>query len=201
MPGRPNEDVPPGLVEAHRVVLTEDRLLLRLNLLTLIPLAISVFAMLIWAFVVSGYRAAVPPGPDIPWWLALILSLLVLPLHELVHAIFILGSGHRPRLGIKLDKGVLYATADNALFTRNQYLAVALSPLIIISIAGAASLLVLSSGWWWTVALGVILNAGGAIGDLWAAYTVRLCPAASLVRDTADGFIVYSPSAQTGKST
>ncbi|MFN8378008.1 MAG: DUF3267 domain-containing protein [Anaerolineae bacterium] len=187
----PVRELPPGWAETRRVVLTEDQLLLRLNLWSLVPLAISAIAMLIWAFIVSSTHATAPAGPDIPWWLAIILSLLVLPLHELVHAILILGVGHRPRMGMKLDKGVLYATADNALFTRNQYLAVALSPFIVISVAGAASLLVLPSGWWWTVALAVILNAGGAIGDLWVSAQVIQAPATALVRDTEDGFVLY----------
>lgn len=187
----PIQDVPHGWQEVRRVVLTEDRLLLRLNLWALVPLAISTLAMLGWAVAAGRWRAPVPPGPEIPWWLTLVLALLVLPLHELVHAVLILSVGHRPRLGIKLDKGVLYATADQALFTRNQYLAVALSPLIVISLAGAASLLLLSSGWWWTVALAVILNAGGAIGDLWVSAQILRAPASALVRDTEDGYVLY----------
>lgn len=187
----PIRELPPGCRETRRVVLTDDRLLMKLNLWALAPLAISALAMLVWAFAVNLMRAPVPAGPDIPWWLAVILSLLVLPLHELVHAAFILGVGHQPRLGIKLDKGVLYATADNALFTRNQYLAVALSPLVALSITGAASLLVLPFGWWWTVTLAVILNAAGAIGDIWVSAQVRRAPASALVRDTEDGYVLY----------
>jgi hypothetical protein len=187
----PIRALPPGYRETRRVVLTDDRLLLRLNLWGFVPLAVSALAMLAWATVAGSFLAPVPPGPDVPWWLSLILALLVLPLHELVHAALILAVGHRPRLGVKLDKGVLYATADQALFTRNQYLAVALSPLIVISLLGALGLLVLSSGWWWTVGLAVALNAGGAIGDLWVSAQIARAPSSALVRDTEDGYVLY----------
>jgi hypothetical protein len=184
--------LPEGWQETRRAVLTDDRLLARLNLLALIPLALASILMFGWAVLAYSLRAPVPPGPDIPWGLALVLALLgVLPIHELIHAAFIRGIGHAPRLGFKWDKGVLYATADQALFTRNQYLLVALSPLVFISAAGALSLLVLPLGWWWTMALAVVFNAGGAIGDLWVSAQVWHKPASALVRDTEDGFILY----------
>lgn len=200
VPERPIDDVPPGWVEVRRVVLTEDRLLLRLNLLALIPLAVTAVVLLGW-MVLRSASAPTDAGPDVPFWLTLIIIVLVLPLHELIHGAAILGCGHRPRFGMILSKGVLYATADDALFTRRQYIVVALAPLAVISALGLLLIGVLSTGWWWPIALAVIVNNGSAIGDLWAAYTVRPYPAASLVRDTADGFIVYSPSVQTGKST
>jgi len=200
LPGRPIDDVPPGWVEVRRVVLTEDRLLLRLNLLALIPLALTAVVLFGWAALHSA-SAPADAGPDVPFWLTLIIIVLVLPLHELIHGAAILGCGYRPRFGMMLSKGVLYATADDALFTRRQYIVVALAPLVVISLLGVLLIGLLPTGWWWTIALAVIMNNGSAIGDLWAAYIVRPYPAASLVRDTADGFIIYSPSAQTGKST
>ncbi|HYO88406.1 MAG TPA: DUF3267 domain-containing protein [Candidatus Limnocylindrales bacterium] len=183
--------LPEGWHEASRTVLTDEKLLLRLSALALIPLVVSGAAMLIVALLVLSSHPQHATGPDVPWWASLLLALLVLPLHELVHAAAILLVGHRPRLGIKLDKGVLYATADQALFTRNQYLAVALSPLVVLSLAGACTLLVLPTGWWWTAGLAVMLNASGAIGDLWASAQVRVLPRSALVRDTEDGFIIY----------
>ena len=184
--------LPEGWQETRRVVLTDDRLLARLNLLALIPLGLSAILMFAWSVLVYGLRGGIPPGPDIPWGLALVLAIFgVLPVHELVHAAFIRGIGHTPRLGFKWDKGVLYATADQALFTRNQYVTVALSPLVVISAAGALGLLVLPLGWWWTVALAVIFNAGGAIGDLWVSAQVVKAPRSALVRDTEDGYILY----------
>jgi hypothetical protein len=188
----PIRELPPGWVEVRHVVLTDDRLLLRLNLWSLAPLALALALMLAWATLVAAFRAPVPAGPDIPWGLALVAAIfLVLPVHELIHAAFILGYGHRPRLGFNFEKGILYATADQALFTRNQYITVALAPLLVISAAGAFSLLVLSSGWWWLVGLSVAINAGGAIGDLWVAAHVRRAPPDALIRDTGDGYVLY----------
>ena len=188
----PIRELPPGYIETRAVVLTDDRLLLRLNLWSLVPLAGALGLMLGWAALVAALRAPVPTGPDVPWGLALVAAIfLVLPLHELIHAAFIAGYGHRPRLGFNLEKGVLYATADQALFTRLQYLIVALAPLVMISAAGALSLLMLSFGWWWLVGLAVAINAGGAVGDLWVAAQIRRAPSNALVRDTGDGFVLY----------
>lgn len=190
-------ELPADYREARRTVLTEQRLLLRLNLIGLVLLIAAGAAMLALAMAVAAAQPGRPAGPEIAWWLSLLLALLVLPLHEVVHGAAILAVGHRPRFGAKLDKGILYATADQALFTRNQYLLVALAPAVVLSLAGALALPLAPTGWWWTIGLAVILNASGAVGDLWAAFQIMRHPASALIRDTEDGFIVYlrQPSA------
>lgn len=184
-------ELPADYREARRTVLTEQRLLLRLNLIGLVLLIAAGAAMLALAMAVAAAQPGRPAGPEIAWWLSLLLALLVLPLHEVVHGAAILAVGHRPRFGAKLDKGILYATADQALFTRNQYLLVALAPAVVLSLAGALALPLAPTGWWWTIGLAVILNASGAVGDLWAALQIVRHPASALIRDTEDGFIVY----------
>ena len=50
------------------------------------------------------------------------------------------------RYGAKLSKGVLYATADNALFRRNEYLAIALAPLVGITLVVMVLMVVAPQG-------------------------------------------------------
>lgn len=189
----PIRALPEGYIEIRQVILTEPRLLLKLNLLSLIPLAAMIVWMALWWGIVS--RSRLPePQVDIPWLIALpIVFLIVLPLHELLHGLTIRYFGHSVRYGVELSKGVLYATADNALFRRNEYIAVALAPFVAITVL--IMLLMLVSPQWlaYYTAVAAVVNAGGAVGDLWAVGIVLGCPAFALVRDEADSFRIYTP--------
>lgn len=154
----------------------------------------------LYALLIGGARDVWHAGPlfgDGP--LALRIGLLVLaniagytvviPLHEAVHALIIIGLGGRPRFGLKMPLAA-YCTAPNQLFTRNGYIAIALAPLIILSIAGvivaiyapdiAAALLLAFAG-----------NVSGAIGDLEAVRGVRALGPDTFIADTATGYIAY----------
>lgn len=193
----PIRELPADYIETHHLVLTEPRLLLRLNLLALIPL-VGVFVLMgLWLAVAApGLRAAlgVPGGPayDPPWALAIVAVLVItLPLHELLHGVTISAYGHRARYGMKLDKGVLYATADQALFRRDEYIVVALMPLVAITLLCLLGTLILPVWTHFWLTLAAALNAGGAIGDLWMVKVLLGYPRASLVRDVEDGFRIY----------
>jgi hypothetical protein len=171
-------------------MLTEPKLLLWLNILALVPLLAMVILMGWWWALIGR-----SPGGnvDVPWWIAVIAILLVvLPLHEFLHGAAITAIGHRVRYGAKLSKGVLYATAENALFRRNEYLAVALAPLVGITLLAMALMLVVPQGFAYYLAIGAVLNAGGAIGDLWSVGVLLRYPASVLVRDESDGFRIYA---------
>ena len=104
--------------------------------------------------------------------------------------------GHQVRYGTKLSKGVLYATAENALFRRNEYLAVALAPLVGITLLAMMLMLIVPQGLAYYIGIAAVLNAGGAIGDLWSVGVLLRYPADVLVRDEADGFRIYAPASQ-----
>ena len=180
--------------------MTEDRLQIWLNILALVPLVAMLVLMSLWWVFFSAGRA---PGPsiDIPWWLALIVILLVvLPLHEFLQGVTIMLFGQRVRYGMKLSKGVLYATSENALFRRDEYLAIALAPLVLITLAVMALMLVVPQALAYYIGIAAVLNAGGAIGDLWSVGVVLRYPASVLVRDEADGFRIYASSFAAGSS-
>ncbi len=188
----PIHELPADYEEVRYVLLTEEKLLIRLNLLAVIPLVATILLMGWWWTVASWGRDA-SGETGIVWWIALILIfVIVLPLHELIHGITIMLLGHQARYGAKLSKGVLYATAEHALFRRNEYLAVALAPLVVITLLAMGLMLIVGQGWAYYVGIAAVLNAGGAIGDLWAAGVVARYPATALISDEADGFRVFA---------
>lgn len=190
----PIRALPPGYHEARRLGLFTSWQALRLNLLALLPLAAALAGMAGWSALAQRLRGPLPGGPDVPWWLVFVL-LLVLPLHEWIHGLGMRWAGHRPRYGLLLHKGALYATADGALFPRRVFLIIALAPLAVITLAGMALVIVLPDRLGYYAALAVALNAGASVGDLWMAAAVWPCPPAALVRDEADGIRIYLPSA------
>lgn len=113
----------------------------------------------------------------------------VLPLHELVHGAVIVALGGRPRFGARWPIA-LYATAPAQLFTRRGYRAVALGPLVAMSLAGVALTLLTPplSAYLWLAWVG---NAAGAVGDLAMVRELREFPADTLIEDTETGFVAY----------
>lgn len=190
----PIRELPADYTEALHYVLTEGRRLLWLNVAALVPLVIALLGMAVWWVVVMQLRAGqAEVEGSLPWWVGIIgIFVIVLPLHELIHGIAIQSLGHRARYGFKPSVGVLYATADGALFRRNEYVVIALAPLIVITLLGMG-LMLIAPGWLaYTIAMGVVLNAGGAIGDIWSVVLTLRYPASALVRDEGDGFRIYT---------
>ena len=196
----PLHDVPADYDEIRNIRLTEDRLIIWLNILALVPLVIMLILMALWWVVVSWGRTP-SVGIEVPWWLALIVILLVvLPLHEFLHGLTIMAFGQRVRYGAKLSKGVLYATSENALFRRNEYLAIALAPLVVITLLVMILMVIAPQGFAYYLGIAAVLNAGGAIGDLWSVGVLLHYPEGVLVRDEADGFRIYASSFARGSS-
>jgi hypothetical protein len=193
-------ELPSDYHEIRHVELTSDRLLLALNVLAPVPLTLMLVWMAVWWVIVSAGRAPSDPV-NIPWWLAIIaIIVIVLPLHELLHGLTIHAVGHEARYGMKLSKGVLYATADKALFRRNEYIAVALAPLVGITLAAMLLMLFVPQGLAYYIGIAAVLNAGGAIGDLWSSAILLRYPSSALVRDEEDGFRIYGTGYAEGSS-
>ncbi len=138
------------------------------------------------------------PLPDtfrlsMPSWLLLVViggPVLIL-LHEGAHGFAIRWMGHRPRYGFRWLYA--YATADGAVFTRNQYLLVALAPLLFLTPVGLALLALPSLPGWEFVAFFLAANVAGSVGDLWTAMKCLRMPAYVRVVDRASGFDVFGP--------
>ncbi len=189
----PIRQLPPDYSEVRSITLTEQGLLLRLNLLALLPMGAALALMIVWTAVIPSAGGA---DGGAPWWLNVILTLLiVLPLHEFLHGVAIQITGHRPRYGVKLAQGVLYATADGAYFRWREYVFIALAPLIAVTALGMILMPFVADGWRMLIVMAVVLNAGGAVGDLWSVWTLRCFPSETLIQDRGDSFSVYARSA------
>lgn len=195
----PIHDLPAGYQQVHHVRLLEPGNLLRINLAALLPLAVGLLLMAGWMALTLQMRGSRPGGlgADWPWWLWLVMVfVLSVVIHEGLHGVAIRWAGHRPRFGMMLSKAAFYATADNALFRRGEFIVIALAPIVGITLGGMALMLFLPDTAAYYVGLGVVLNAGNSIGDLWMTAVVLRCPASALVRDEADSIRVYLPVGQ-----
>ena len=187
-------ELPPDYHEAEHLVLLEPRKLLLINLLALFPVAIALIIMGAWWALVLRLRGSLAGGfgADWPWWLWIILIFVIsIPLHEFIHGLAIRRAGHKPRYGVILSKGAFYATADNALFWRADFIFIALAPLVGITLLGLLLVFLLPDTLGYYVSLGVIFNAANSIGDLWMTGVVRRYPPTTLVRDQADSIRIY----------
>ncbi len=112
----------------------------------------------------------------------------LLPLHELIHGLSMRAFGARPTYGAGvLGKVVpyLYCTAPGHLFTRTQFIAVALAPFVVISLVGMLWVVYGPAGGWLVVPLG--FHVGGCIGDFTATALILTKPRGTLVEDLRTG--------------
>ena len=161
--------------------------------LSLLALALSAALGygLSFAYYALGAPLVIGGLPDSVSALAgLVLIVGVLPLHEWIHGLMMIGCGHRPRYG--LTWYALYATADNAWFRRDEYLRILLAPLLVITVGSMVLVFFVppAVGYW--VILAMVVNATGAAGDLLMALIVRRAAAADLVQDERDGLRLFS---------
>ena len=115
--------------------------------------------------------------------------LLILPVHELIHAAAFTLWGGKPYFGMKLPYA-LYCGAKNQLFRRNQYLVVGLAPLVVITLAGIIFTLVSPALATYTI-FATVGNFSGAAGDVWAVWRLLRLPPSVLVEDTASGYRIW----------
>lgn len=120
---------------------------------------------------------------------AFIALVLVPVLHEAVHGIAAMLTGNRPSYGI--GPGFAYTTFPDPAGKR-AYLTIGLAPLVVLSVVG----LPLAAAWdrgAGLVLFFLVVNAAGAVGDLWMSWRIALQPRDALFVDLADGFAVLVP--------
>ena len=168
------------------------------NLLALVPLLIAVLVM--WlpyqVYAALGAPLALVADPQWPQWGFWILGAVIiggsLLLHEGLHGAALLMQGHRPKFGY--SSGYPYATIQPGEFlTRRQYLTMALTPLIVMTIGGGVILLLLPVSIGQIVLIAVLLNAAASIGDLAVASRARRWPPETLFAADERGIQVFTP--------
>ncbi len=112
-------------------------------------------------------------------------TVFVVP-HEWLHGLAIRYYGGEPRYGVGLAHFILpyaYATTDHE-FTRNQFIVVLLTPLVVMSAAGVPAMIALEWGW---LIVPLAANAGGAVADLWMTMTLLSYPPHVRLEDHEEG--------------
>jgi len=115
--------------------------------------------------------------------------IVVLFLHEGIHALAFIFWGGKPYFGAKLPVA-LFCGAKNQLFRRNQYLVVGLAPLVVITVVAVVFTLFYPALASYTL-LGSIGNFSGAAGDVWGVMKILRQPRNVLVEDTDTGYRVW----------
>src|SRR5512145_3181414 len=131
----PVKALPSNYREAHYLKVTAPGLFLALNVLSLIPLftLLLIISGLLLIYHEAGAPLVIDSLPkNLPAIAGLGIILVVLPLHEWIHGLTIQRVGHRARYGVKWV--VLFATSDGALFRRNEFIRIALAPLVVITV-------------------------------------------------------------------
>ncbi len=195
----PIQELPPNYREVFYFTLNDQQTLLRLNLASLVPLFVAFIGMNNWLAFVRSMRGTLDWGSA---WLDIVVIAFalvgVLIVHEWLHGLAIAWFGHKARYGAKFGElgrlkipMMLYATTDDGLFRRHEFIVVALTPLVVITLLGMCLGIILSDRWHFYLTLAVAINAGGAVGDMWMSWMVLRYPASALVRDEADSVRVF----------
>jgi len=121
---------------------------------------------------------------------ALVIGTFVL--HELIHGAFMSKYGGKPRYGAGIAHYILpyfYATTKT-IFTRNQFIVIAIAPLVVISLVSIGIMAAFPSIAHWML-IPFILNGSGAVGDMWVVRNVLRCPKHVFLEDQKSGLIIY----------
>jgi hypothetical protein len=113
-------------------------------------------------------------------------------LHELIHGAFMSKYGGKPSYGAGIAYLILpylYATTKTV-FTRNQFIMIAIAPLVVISLVGIGIMAAFPSIAHWMF-IPFVVNASGAVGDMWVTRNVLRYPKHILLEDIRTGLIFY----------
>ena len=134
-------------------------------------------------------------GTPITILIAILIIVFTLLFHESIHGIAVLMYGGKPRYGAGVAYYMLpylYTTTET-IFLRNQFIVISIAPLIVISVIGVILMILFPSvAHWFLVPL--TINAAGAVGDLWMAFSLLRYPKHVLLADDRTGTTIYGKS-------
>ena len=114
-------------------------------------------------------------------------------LHELTHGLVMQLFGAKPKYGIIWKGLMLYATSPGYAYRRNNYVVIALAPFLFISALVVLGMWILQgTAWVALLAICGVVNASGAVGDMWITMIVLRYAATAYVMDERDGIRVFS---------
>ena len=180
-----------------RLNIEDKRTQLILNIAGLVLLAVFGVLFFLWmaAFHSADFAAGIQFNLQIGQFLAAILALIiVLVLHEGIHGLaYWLLAGVRPVFAFK--GAYAYAAAPGWYVARGPYLAIGLAPLVLLSLAGMLALAVTPLSWLAVIYFAVVMNAAGAVGDLWVAVLLLRAPRGCLALDSGEEIQLFAPAA------
>jgi hypothetical protein len=122
--------------------------------------------------------------------LILVVMVVTIVFHELVHGLFFwFFARHKPEFGV--GRGYAFAAMPDWYFPKRQYLVIGLGPLVGLTLLGMAIIAFAPLTWIGLVFAGVVINVGGAIGDLYVCWRIAREAGDIWVKDIGDGFQVY----------
>jgi hypothetical protein len=128
--------------------------------------------------------------------LAIVGIVLTLILHELTHGLTMQMFGASPKYGIIWKGLMLYATSPGYAYRRNAYVVISLAPFVFISALVILGMWILQgTAWVALLAICGVVNASGAVGDMWITMIVLRYAATAYVMDERDGIRVFLPKA------
>ena len=115
-------------------------------------------------------------------------------LHELTHGLTMQMFGASPKYGIIWKGLMLYATSPGYAYRRNNYVVISLAPFVFISMLVILGMWILQ-GTAWVALLAVcgVVNASGAVGDMWITMIVLRYAVTAYVMDERDGICMFLP--------
>lgn len=146
---------------------------------------------------IMGAREGLDAAPDIVWWLSFAAAVAAsLLLHELVHAFFFkqfAPPGAAVALGANWRLGMLYASAEGIVYTRQQYLIIAVAPSVAVTLLLVAVGIGLKWPLWTIVA--VTVHLAGCTGDWGYIRAIRRDASITHCEDTSWGVAFYGDDA------
>ena len=115
-------------------------------------------------------------------------------LHELTHGLVMHMFGASPKYGIIWKGLMFYATSPGYAYRRNNYVVIALAPFVFISALVILGMWVLQgTAWVALLAICGVVNASGAVGDMWITIIVFRYAVTAYIMDERDGIRVFLP--------
>ncbi len=197
--------LPPGYVETARFNIKSRGTIITLNLvgLVLVLLSTAGFTMLavylrpeaaesLFSFSLEGIEFLVALAG------LLLIIFVTLTLHEAVH-----GLGFRYLAKVKpvfaFRGAYAYAAAPGWYIPTRIYFWIGIAPLVVLSLLAVVLMVVLPVTALTAVVLAAVMNASGAVGDIWVAVLLLRQPGGSLALDNGDEISLYAPrSASSG---
>lgn len=192
--------LPSGYAELRQIDLQKDpRLALIVNAL---GICIFVFGAFIGQLFVPLHTFYSVSGETVLYFVRLAATfggiILYIFLHEFVHGIFIKRySGQKAEYGYT---GMYAYAGSKAYFNKNNYLVIALAPVVLWGTVLTVLLILLPEYWFWTVCLIQLANLSGAAGDLYVFWTFSRMPEDILIQDTGVAMTIYAPVRRTDRT-